>query len=222
MNKNLFMKREICPICGKTTKQPHFKAKTYRLVNTDYDLYTHYKGVNPILYSAKICNYCGYANLVNVFEKPSKVLRTLRETSMVLNEPWKPWDIPEENDFEYAIKLHKLVLMNYMNDKDLLTGELGYICLKLYWLYKQCGNEKEMLRFRKLALTNLESCYSNQRFPIFDAIDNIKTMYIIAILSYYEGDIEKCKMWLSLVLQNKLTSNKIKAKAIDFKYEFLK
>lgn len=222
MNSNLFMRSETCPICGEVTKQPHYKVRTYVLLNTEYDLYSHYKGINPLYYGAKLCNKCGYANLTNVFDKPSKVLKLCRNSSNLFNENWKPWVIPEENNINYAIQLHKLVLMNYVNQNNVLVGELGYICLKLYWLNKEAENSAEMIRFRRLALKNLKECYSTQVFPICNILDKDTTVYIIAILSFYEDEVEECKRWLSLLIQNNLISIKLRKRIVDFKMDFLK
>ncbi len=222
MNNSIFMRSEKCPICGTITKQPHYKARTYILQKTDYDLYSHYKGINPLYYGAKLCNSCGYANFSNIFEKPKNTLKIMREEYNGVKKTWVPWNIPEENDIAYAIKLHKLVLMNYLNDKNILVGEVAYVCLKLYWLNKELGNTIERDRYRRLALDKFTRSYMEQVFPVCNILDQDTAVYLIAILYFEEGNVKECKKWLSLLIQNELISAKLKKRVTDFKLDMLK
>lgn len=219
MNEKLYMKKVICPICGKETIQPQCKTKTYKILKTDFDLYNTYDGINPAFYGVKFCNHCGYANVNSLFENPSENKNAYQ---VLLNREWKKWSIPTEYDVNFAIKLYKLVLLNKMIIDRKKYGDIAFISLQLYWLNKSKGNEKEMARFRKHALYNLEKGYNSEHFPFAKVLTEDKAMYLISILYGLEGDIDTSKQWLSRLFVRRDISYRIKEKARDFKEYYLK
>ena len=215
----LFTRAEVCPICGQKTDEPYYKASSFRILKTDYDLYKEYKDVNPLCYEARFCNYCGYANTIQLFNHPTENKVNYMEGLQKLD--WHPWTMPEEFSPEFAIKVHKLILLNKMNINSKKYGEIGIVSLRLYWLYKLVGNKEEMTRYRKQCIHYLELSYSNEDFPVGNSIDMATACYLIGVFYYDEGNIEKCKRWLSNVLECKPLKPYMRERLIDFKEKYI-
>lgn len=218
-NKLIFMKTIECPICKKTTKQPALKSTGIKLLSQDFDLFTSYQDVEPLYYGTYFCNHCGYANLTQTFDNPTEKKYSYENLH---NGVWKEKNIPEEYNIEDAIRNYKLVLLNKTTIEKQLSGEIGITCLKLYYLYKLKNDKENMERFRKLTLESLEKAYQTDEFPFAKSYNSSMISYLIAIFSYFEGDIDKSKQWISKVITNRATSIKLKEKARDFKDEYLK
>lgn len=215
---NTFINTLICPICGKETKQPVLRRNTIKLISQNYDLGSTYQDVEPLLYNAMICNECGYANLIQLFEKPTEKKYAYDNLHKGI---WKPIEIKEENTIENSIYLHKLVLLNKSTIEKQLYGEIGITCLKLYYLNKLRNNYSEMIRFRKLTLDSLIKGYETEDFPFVKSYNSSTVCYLIGVFSYYEGNIEDSKNWISKVIINKETPPNLKEKARNFKEEYL-
>lgn len=218
MNKNTIKKTIECPICKKITMQQGLKSSVLKVLHQDIDLYIEYEGVEPLYYGVYFCNHCGYANLTQNFLNP-------KERKFVYNglfaDKWVQNQIPKNHSLEYAIRLYKLVLLNKTSLTKTLHGEVGIVCLKLYYLYKLQNNEKEMIRFRRFALENLIKGYESESFPFGGVYTDHMVSYLIAIFSFYEGDEDTCKQWLSNLIKDHSTPSRLKEKARDFKDENL-
>lgn len=220
MEKYVIKKKIECPICNKVTEQLGLRKTLLKVINQDYDLQVQYEDIEPLFYGVFFCSHCGYANLTQNYEKPKEKKYSYEN---LFQKEWnKDRNIPTENSLDYSIKLHKLVLLNKTSISKPLNGEIGIVCLKLYYLYKLKKDEKEMCRFRKLSLDNLKKGYEHEEFPFGGMYNDFMVCYLIAIFSYYEGDIQTSKQWLSNLIKDTKVPYKLKEKARDFKEMYLK
>ena len=214
MNKDILIRKEVCPICGQETEEPYYKASSFRVSKVDYDLYRHYKTINPLLYEARFCNHCGYANTVQLFNKPTEN-EAFYEALYKLN--WKGWEIPEEYSPEFAIRVHKLILLNKKCINSKKYGEIAIIALRLYWLYKLVGNEEEMSRFRRMFIEYIDIAYNNEEFPVGNSLELQTACYLMGVFLQDEGETAKSRRWLGYALQCLDLKPYMRERIIEFK-----
>lgn len=214
----LYDKTYTCPICEKKFKSKTIKSGKNRLLNTDIDLKPNYETTNPLLYDCIVCNNCGYAALSKNFEKVSFTqIKLIKEQ---ISSQYKPRTYPQYINEEEAIIKYKLVLLSALTKKS-KNGEIGYICLKIAWLYRGLKDEKNEIRFLKYVLEKFEATYNNETFPIFE-LDELTIAYIIATISLRLKDYEKATKWISFVILDRNVPARLKSKAIDLKELILK
>lgn len=215
MNKMIFKKTIICPICKKESKINAIKKGAFRIIHQDIDLHLKYEGLNPIYYDVNFCNHCGYADLSKYFNKINpKEFDILQKN---ISYQWTPMEIPMDNNINFAINLYKLVLLNRLYIKKHKKGELAVITLRLSYLFKDLGNEDNISRFRQNTLTCLTEAYTSEEFPLGETFDQYYAEYLLSVLNYYNSNKEEAMKWVGKVIINPYTPHKIKEKARDLK-----
>ncbi len=209
----LYDKTYNCPICSKNFAAKTIKVGKNQVISIDSDLYTRYSIVNPLLYDALVCPYCGYAALVKSFDSLLPKQKEWIKTQICANYKSHPYS--EYTTVHEAIHKHKMALLTCITKKG-KTGEQAYIALRIAWLYRDLGDEAQELSFIQRAYEGLNEALSTERFPLF-GLDEVTVMYILADIGYRLGKVLEAKRFLSTVITSPGISPRIKDRALDLK-----
>lgn len=215
MNKMIFKKTIVCPVCKTESKVNSLKKGAYRIIGQDIDLELHYSGLNPLYYDVISCNNCGYTDVSKYFSKIKS--KEIPNILFNISKPWIPRIVPDEHNTLYAIKLYKLALLNRLYVKKDKKGELAVITLRLSYLYKALNDNQNINKFRKHTLECLTEAYRIESFPIGELFDQYYAEYLLAMLNYYDNNKNEAIKWVGKVIVNPFTPHKIKEKARDLK-----
>ena len=209
----LYDRKIKCPVCEDTFLARSVKVSAPRMLKKDSDLFIRYSNINPYFYDVWICNICGYAAMKKDFPNIKNYqIESIREK---ISPRWRGRIYPQVYDVDIAIERYKLSLLNYvaMNSKH---SNKAMNCLKIAWMYRLKGDEKNETEFLKQALEGLEYAYLEEGFPIY-GMDRYTTMYLIGELSRRVGDFSKAMQWFSKVITTPSVSPKLKDLARDQK-----
>jgi uncharacterized protein (DUF2225 family) len=146
MNDGLYNKQITCPVCKNKFYITKTKIKAIRVEKRDADFCVHYKTINPLFYDAIVCEHCGYASLADKFNETTE-----SEIDVLLEQlapKWTKRSFAGERTVDDALEAFKLVLLNHQI-RGAKSSELARVCLRIAWLYRFKGDEREMdfLRF---------------------------------------------------------------------------
>lgn len=195
MKDQLYNKEIICPACNNKIEVTKVKSKACVVSSRDTDFCVYYEDINPILYEAWVCEYCGYAALAEKFEELS-----YKQASKIKNgitSFWKSRKFNGERDIDKALEAYKLALYNLQMIES-KASEFAKVCIRIAWLYRLNKDDKE-LEFLKHALKHYTDAYENERFPI-NKLDEYTCMYLIAELHRRIGDIDEALLWFSKLI----------------------
>lgn len=202
-----------CPICKTQIKKKTIKSSKLKLVDTDFDLNAHYDKVSPLYYEVVVCEICGFAQLNKREEKP-----TLAEAKLIKDKICVKFGGRQYSKYytaEEAIDRYKLALLNAIV-RNATEGEKAYIALKLGWVYRGIGNEKEEKRFLGEALKGFLNAYQKEDFPIFELKEEV-VCYIIAALSYQMDNCKQAMNWIQITLRSSEISPRLKDRCFTLK-----
>lgn len=213
LEKILYDKSYICPLCGENFKNKAIRSGKNQLISIDDDLHAHYALVNPLFYSVITCPHCGYSVL-------SKTLGPLlpKQKEWLSTQFSKALPHPAYSDYttaEEALKKYKLALVACITKKSHLS-EQGYIALSIGWIYRDLGKKEEELTFLNRAYSALSEAFTKERFPIL-GMDELTFTYTLAAIAYEIGDLENSKHYLSIVLTAIGCPPRIKDHALNLK-----
>lgn len=226
----LFLKTCQCPVCDHENKVLSVRLGKLRSSAIDTDLRPVYEKMDPLKYDAVVCEKCGYAALSKFF---SGIMS--RQTKLV-REKITPSFKGINNDLEVysyddAILRHKLALLCTVvkGGKD---SEKAYTCLKLAWMLrgkrenlpadsvkaKQIESEllKEEMALLVNAYSGFDTAFSNEPFPMC-GMDQVTVMCIMADISRRCRHYDVSRRWISRILVDKATPERIKNKMRDLK-----
>ena len=138
--KLLIDKRYNCPVCDKQIRAKAVKSNSARFVNTMADLRPIYSNINVTKYDAVCCPNCGYSALTQHFSNLTATQKKLIQDKIQTN--YKSHE-ETECDFyttEMAISRMKMALLCTIT-KEAKDSEIGYVCLKISWLYQGLADE---------------------------------------------------------------------------------
>jgi hypothetical protein len=218
MNENLYLKKIMCPVCGKNFEITKVKSKACKVASRDTDFCVYYEDLNPLFYDIWICEHCGYAAQSDKFEDiNSKDAKLLKEK---LAPRWAGRSFAGDRSIEMAIEAFKLALLNLQVRKG-KASEFAKICIRLAWLYRIKEDQKE-LEFIKHALKYYSETYENERFPV-DKLDECTCLYMIGELHRRAGNYEDAVKWLSrLISSPEARKNPVLIEAARDQYQLVK
>jgi len=211
----LYDKTVTCPVCDNIFKNRAVKKGRTHLVSTNIDLKPVYEPVNIIMYSVISCPFCGYTALENSFEKIG--VKQSVEMRLTLAQKFIPRKFPDIYNLDIAIIRYKMALI-CADIKSAKKSEIGYIALRISWLYADKGNKEKEFEFTKHAYKYYKEAYSSENFPLYGADEDTAT-YIIAALAYKLGEYDEAMKWVGSVIISRSVTPRIKEKAIDLKEE---
>ena len=214
MNETLeditYLKEFECPVCYNKIKSRVIKTGRNKFIESSLDLRAKYEVVDPTLYDVIHCD-CGYTAISKTFGKVSSVQRNLIKEGICSR--YVKREFSSIRTIEDAITLYKLALLN-AQVKRAGTGEIGLICLKLYWLHRDLNNQEEATRFLKFAADNIEDSISVGSLV---GLDDDTAIYTIAALRNNLGEYDKALKLLGEIITSNTASSKLKEKALDLK-----
>ena len=217
LDKVLYSKSYICPLCGAAFKSKAIRVGKNQLISLDDDLYPHYSLVNPLFYSIIVCPCCGYS----VHTKTLGAL--LPKQKQWLNEhfnQYKPHiQYGEYTTLEEAILKHKMALVAAITKKGHI-GEQAYIALSIAWLYRDLGDAENEKLFLNRAYDGLCEAFSKETFPIL-GMDEATLTYTLAALAYELDNPEESKKLLSNIITSPNCPPRIKDHALKLKDKLL-
>ena len=186
--------------------------------------------MDPLKYDAVVCEQCGYAALTKFFQ--GIMLRQQKLIKEKISSSFKGINNDlQVYSYDEAILRHKMALLCTVvkGGKD---SEKAYNCLKLAWMLrgkrenlslegsKAKQIEKELLKEEKnlllKAYAGFDAAFSNEPFPMC-GMNQYTVMCIMADLARRSGQYQVSKRWISLILVDKATPDRIKNKMRDLK-----
>jgi len=205
----LMRKSFICPVCGLEFTDYLVRPSKLRVLDTDTDLRTIYRTIDPNYYDVVLCIHCGYAALHHRFNHLSE-----RQADAVMEKilpSFKSKIYPMPLSSEHAVERHKLALLCSVA-KGANSGEKAFLCLKTAWLYRDLEDTDNELLFLKNAYTLFKDAYTNESSP-FGPFDENTTHMLIAELARRTGDFDEAKMWISRLMNKKGITTVIKKRS---------
>lgn len=226
-------KTYTCPICDNKFKSKAIKTGVARFDNTCFDLRPVYKNINVTKYDVTSCNFCGYTSITKFFTPLTPVEKM--NISKNVKENFTPQDPVEceEYTFEMALRRYKLALIS-ATYKGTKPSHIGYVCLKMCWLYQDMAEAlpeddpntpalreqymNEALNASSNAYTYLSKARMEESSPICGMDDNTYD-YLLAALAFREKEYDNSLRLLSGVITSRSTSSRLKDKALNLKEE---
>ncbi len=174
----VYISKTICPVCQKNIEVSKVRSKFVRLLEQDEDFCPYYENVNPILYEAWICKYCGYAAHSSSF--PDANQNDRRIVLEKIKGKWTSRDFTGERDVEKALEAFKIVLYN-LQIRSAPPSEFGKICLRIAWMYRYKGEWVNEYKFLKYSFEYYKKAYTHEHLPR-GKLDAYNCMYIIGEL----------------------------------------
>lgn len=193
MNIELYMKSEVCPVCGHEFKSTSVKHSRVRRLKTDTDFMVHYKTTSPLLYEALVCKECGYAALGSKFEYVSNENKKIVKEE--ITKKWNKQDYTGERTIEEALHCYKLALYcgQVLKYKRF---ELANICLRIGWMYRLKEDINSEERFLELAKKLFEKAYMSESIP-YDKMSEDALTYLVGELNMRLGNYDESINWFS-------------------------
>ena len=206
-------KKYSCEVCENEFTSLTLRMQKLRFVSSDVDLRPNYDPIDPLLYDVLLCPNCGYASLSMYFNKIASKHREkiLQQVSL----KWKRYDFPKIMTYRDACNKYKLALITAYA-KDAKHSEMGYICLKIAWLYRLMGDNDGYMLFAARSSMEFTLAYENEQFPICQ-MDAPTLEYLLAYLLYVTGDKADSMKFLGRVITNISAPVRLKEKARELK-----
>lgn len=225
-----------CIVCDQTFFAKAVKAGRVRRLEPDMDLRPRHQYIDTLKYGVYSCPHCGYTSLNRYFEHiTSGQIRLVREQVCGTFEAGS-LDLPETYDYDQAIDMHKLALLNAVV-KRARNSEKAYNCLILSWLLRTkieqleqehpeeteqiaaCREEEE--NFYQQAYEGMLTAVSSEMFPIC-GMDQVTMDYLLAVMSFHFKKYDVASKTLANVITSGVASRKMKDKALELKDEIIK
>lgn len=226
----LFFKTYSCPVCEHENKILTVRLGKLRSCGSDTDLRPIYEKMDPLKYDAVVCEQCGYAALAKFF--PAIMQRQEKLVKEKITPNFRGINnFHEVYSYDDAILRHKMALYCTVikGGKD---SEKAYTCLKLAWMLrgkreglpeggaKTRQIESELLKEENTLLMNaysgFDTAFSNEPFPLC-GMDQVTVMCIMADIARRCNQFQVAKRWISRILTDKATPERIKKKMRDLK-----
>lgn len=185
-----------CPVCEKKINITKVRSKFVKLIKQDDDFCPYYETINPVLYEAWVCNYCGYAAHSPVFEKVTQNGRTSVIQSISKN--WTCREFTGERDYKKALEAFKIVLYN-LQVREAPFSEFAKVCLRIAWLYRYMENPAEEERFLRYSYDYYKKVYTRENSKNSN-IDEFSCMYILGVLGKRLNLINEGILWFSRLI----------------------
>ncbi|MGL5259478.1 MAG: DUF2225 domain-containing protein [Lachnospiraceae bacterium] len=229
----LFPQKVKCVICEETFSTLAVKSGRARLIGTDEDLRPKYEGIDTLKYDVTYCPHCGFAALTRFFKpqtslQKKKIVESLEKIDVKVNKE------AEIISYDEAILRHGIAL-NCAAAKEGKHSEIGYIMLKIAWLYRGAAENidtdllgaeisydetkaKEKVYLKK-AYQFLTIAVSKEEFPIC-GMDESTVDYLLAALAMVNEEESTGIKLLGKIISSRTASSRLKEKARELKDKY--
>lgn len=227
----IYDKNFKCPVCDATITAKIMKTGKAKLKGTDFDLRPVYEGFAAEKYDVLLCHRCGYAALARNFSvilpAQAKMIKENISSNVILTK----YDDGDIYSYEQALERYKLALACAVV-KRAKSSEKAMVCLRTAWLMrsyqeylaKKGDDNKELIKSLKEQEDEYESgAYKGfleareSETPPIAGMDAVTLDYLLAQLSFHEGDYDNCSRMISGILTSPGANARIKDKARDLK-----
>ncbi|MDK2919088.1 MAG: uncharacterized protein PWQ37_1821 [Candidatus Petromonas sp.] len=196
MNNELYEKTVHCPVCDRDFTTQKVRTSAIRVENRDEDFCPYYKSQNPLFYSVFVCPHCGYAALEGDFSRIGE--REKEKIKETISPKWRPRSYDGERTIEDALEVYKLALL-CSQVIGASESTIGKICLRLAWLHRYLGDEKEK-DFIKFAVKAFHKAYTTERLDE-DQNDMVIILYLLGELNRRVGNYKDAIKWFDKALR---------------------
>lgn len=194
--KPIFNSEITCPVCEKKIKVTKVRSRFVKLIKQDDDFCPYYETINPLLYEAWVCNYCGYGAHSTVFDEITQNGRIAVLENISKN--WTSRKFTGERDCEGALEAFKIVLYN-LQVREAPYSEFAKVCLRIAWLYRYMDDSAEEERFLKYSYDYYKKVYTRENLKN-NMLDEYTCMYIIGVLAKRLNLIKEATLWFSKLI----------------------
>jgi uncharacterized protein (DUF2225 family) len=202
MNDALYNKKLTCPACQKTIEVTRVKTKACIVSSYDTDFFVNYAGINPMLYDAWVCEFCGYAALSERFENLG--IKDASKVKEAITAFWKSRKFSGERSLDDALQAYKLALYNLQKIGG-APSNFAKLNIRLAWLYRIKESERE-IDFLKFALKYYDESYQTEKFPI-GKFDECTCMYMLGELNRRIGNYQEAITWFNKLISSPEAKN---------------
>lgn len=211
----LYDKKETCPICDHSFTTKKVRSRFIKLDYTDSDFCPYYKDeeISPLLYYVRVCPNCGYSfteSFTDYFPNGTK-----EAIQQEITSKWVPHDFSQERTLKEAIQTYKLALLSGKLKKERAIVLAGLL-IRIAWLYRKLGNQKEEQRFLKMAYDEYKQAYSEGNYSSSEMTD-IRLLYLLGELNRRLDNEKEAVFYFSKVIDKK--SSTIEQKIVDMARE---
>ncbi|WZL71790.1 DUF2225 domain-containing protein [Clostridiaceae bacterium 35-E11] len=197
MNTALYDKEVNCPICNNAFHTKKVRSSALRIEKKDTDFCVYYTSENPMFYTVWVCPSCGYAALESIFQQISNVGKKQIMTNISNN--WVQRSFGGERTVREAIEAYKLALLcGQLTNAQ--KGVLGTICLRLGWLHRYIGEDRE-LAFLQHAVSCFEEAFRYEALPLGN-LGEIEILYLLGELNRRLQKYEEAIDWFNKAVSN--------------------
>lgn len=218
-----------CPVCSVKFSIKEVKVGKASSDGMDLDLRTRYRNLDANKYKVVECPRCGYADMLKYFGKLNKrEIAALKEKNIGRGRE----EMAEEcaRSYSDAYDSYKAALRcNLIRGSK--SSRRAHTALYSAWLLRgwresmeKAGmsadglemSEDEERKLIKYALKNLKNAEMTEDFPINDMSEPIFD-YLMAALSYEQGELDDAGRYVLLALQNKTLKGVVRPMAEDLR-----
>lgn len=192
-----YAKSHTCAFCGTRFSSPAVKSKEIRLVRTDSDFCPYYETVNPLFYEVLVCPKCGYAFTEDM---PAKLNERARAgLAALLPQLRSPQRFDGIRNLPQALEAFRLAAA-CAETAGLKKAFIGKLYMKIAWLHRIAGNEKEEQVYTEKTLACLEESYRTEGST--DPTSELNLLYLLGDLNLRLGRENAAARWFSLILNH--------------------
>ncbi len=201
---DLYDKKIKCPVCDMQFSSKRVRRSKLRIEKRDSDLFTYYKGENPVKYGVYVCPMCGYAATEEKYSKVNDEERSVIREKVTTK--WKEREFSGVRSVDESIICYKLALYcgEVLSFKKLY---LGNICLRLAWLFRIKNDDDNEKKFLDFALKLFDEAYMQESIA-GSSLDEITLTYLLAELNRRLGNRDKAISWFSQVVSHPMIDTK--------------
>lgn len=212
-DKNIFLRKILCPICNTNFETPAVKVNIPRISSKDSDFFIRYSVENPYFYDVWICPTCGYSALKTDFSKIKNFQKELIIKNITPKWVSRTYPIPYNENI--AIEKYKLALLSAVIIES-KSSTKATICLKIAWMYRLLNDIQNEKIFLLKALNLFEDTYTKESLPVY-GLDRFSIMFLIGELNRRLDNNDIALRWFSEVITSIGANQKIKEMARDGK-----
>lgn len=217
--KQYYIIKDIdCPNCHGSFKAPTVRKQRLKLKDIHENLRPEYVDVEPTLYEVMFCPHCGYTRLVSEFDNVTDLRRKLYRDEIGIKFTKRPNNVSITLD--QALERYKFALIT-AKAMSLPASEIAFLFYKLSWLKQIKNDENGYLNAIAKSYTWFEKAIFEEDFPLQN-IDENTTHYLMSVFAKDFGDYTIALKHCSEVLISPTTSEKLKSRARDLKFELVK
>lgn len=192
----MFSKTILCDQCNTQFSTVKIRSSKVRVLRSDSDFCSYYKGHNPNYYDVRVCPNCGCASTEKFSVTFTEISRDIFMEKIGRN--WKIKDFGGERTWEDAMQAYKLALVcaQIRGERDLITAQL---CHRIAWLYREREQETDELRFLQFALKSYLQAYVNEKADVQVG----KLMFLIGELYARTGNPGEAIKWFGKIVNDK-------------------